>query len=93
MKAFVIDATWDPRPEYTPSPVEIEPVADSAFDEPRMDLLLGKIVERLAAQFHVSRVAILLRASKAGDLGTGIYGWKRALNAFAIHFPGRLPLQ
>ena len=50
------------------SPVEIEPVADSAFDEPRMDLLLGKIVERLAAQFHASRVAVLLRASKAGDL-------------------------
>src|SRR3954464_12326721 len=34
------------------TPVEIEPVADSAFDEPRMELLLRKIVERLAAQFH-----------------------------------------
>jgi DNA-binding NtrC family response regulator len=50
------------------SPVEVEPVADSAFDEPRMELLLRKIVERLAAQFQGCRVALLLRASKAGDL-------------------------
>jgi DNA-binding NtrC family response regulator len=50
------------------SPVEIEPVADAGFDEPRMELLLKKIVERLAAQFNGSRIALLLRASKAGDL-------------------------
>ena len=24
MKAYVLDATWDPRPDYTPSPVELE---------------------------------------------------------------------
>jgi len=29
---------------------------------------------------------------RSGDLGTGTYGWKKALNAFAIAFPGRLPL-
>ena len=28
---------------------------------------------------------------RGGDLGTGTQGWKRALNAFAIAFPGRLP--
>jgi len=28
---------------------------------------------------------------RGGDLGTGTYGWKQALNAFTIHFPGRLP--
>jgi putative transposase len=33
-----------------------------------------------------------MRPERGGDLGTGTYGWKRALNAFAIHFPGRLPL-
>lgn len=27
-----------------------------------------------------------------GKTGTGTYGWKRALNVFAIHFPGRLKL-
>jgi len=50
------------------SAIEIEPVADSGFDEPRIDLLLGKMVERLATQFQGSSVAVLLRASKAGDL-------------------------
>jgi len=33
-----------------------------------------------------------INPERGGDLGTGSYGWKRALNAFAIHFPGRLPL-
>jgi putative transposase len=28
---------------------------------------------------------------RGGDLGTGTWGWNRALNAFAIAFPGRLP--
>jgi putative transposase len=28
---------------------------------------------------------------RGGELGTGTWGWKRALNAFAIAFPGRLP--
>ena len=26
-----------------------------------------------------------------GELGTGTQGWKQALNAFAIAFPGRTP--
>jgi putative transposase len=29
---------------------------------------------------------------RGGDAGTGTWGWKKALNAPAIHFPGRLPL-
>jgi putative transposase len=33
-----------------------------------------------------------INPERGGDLGTGTYGWKRALNAFAIHFPGRLPI-
>jgi putative transposase len=33
-----------------------------------------------------------MNPERGGDLGTGTSGWKRALNAFAIHFPGRLPL-
>lgn len=28
--------------------------------------------------------------TRGGDLGTGTHGWKQALNAFAITFPGRL---
>jgi putative transposase len=30
--------------------------------------------------------------TRGGDLGTGTQGWKRALNAFAIAFPGRLAI-
>jgi putative transposase len=33
-----------------------------------------------------------INPERGGDLATGSYGWKQALNAFAIHFPGRLPL-
>jgi putative transposase len=33
-----------------------------------------------------------MNPERGGDLGTGTYGWKKALNAFAIAFPGRLPL-
>ena len=33
-----------------------------------------------------------INPERGGDLGTGSYGWKQALNAFAIHFPGRLPI-
>lgn len=29
---------------------------------------------------------------RGGEAGTGAWGWKKALNALAIHFPGRLPL-
>lgn len=33
------------------------------------------------------------RALPAGQIrGTGTYGWKRALNDFAVRFPGKLPL-
>ena len=30
---------------------------------------------------------------RGGRTGTGTTGWKRVLNAFAIHHPGRLPIQ
>jgi putative transposase len=33
-----------------------------------------------------------INPERGGDLGTSTYGWKQALNAFAIHFPGRLPI-
>ena len=33
-----------------------------------------------------------MNPQRGGDFGTGTYGWKQALNAFAIHFPGRLPI-
>lgn len=31
-----------------------------------------------------------LPTTRGGDAGTGTHGWTTALNAFEIHFPGRL---
>ena len=31
-----------------------------------------------------------ISTNRGGDLGTGTWGWKQALNAFAVAFPGRL---
>jgi putative transposase len=33
-----------------------------------------------------------ITTSRGGTAGTGTWGWTEALNAFAIHFPNRLPL-
>ena len=35
-------------------------------------------------------VARDLNTTRGGDAGTGTWGWNEALNAFEIHFPGRL---
>lgn len=32
-----------------------------------------------------------LSTTRGGTSGTGTQGWQQALNAFDIHFPGRLP--
>ena len=32
-----------------------------------------------------------INPKRGGELGTGTWGWKQALNAFAITYPGRLP--
>ncbi len=33
-----------------------------------------------------------ITSTRGGDMGTGTWGWKQALNAFEIYFPGRLGL-
>ena len=33
-----------------------------------------------------------IETTRGGELGTGTRGWHQALNAFAVQFPGRLPL-
>jgi len=47
---------------------------------------------------HQSALKLLRLAARnisdkrGGDLGNGTRGWQQALNAFDIHFPGRLGL-
>lgn len=48
--------------------------------------------ERSALKFLYMAVRDI-RRERGGELGTGTWGWKRALNAFAIHFPGRITIQ
>ena len=33
-----------------------------------------------------------ITTTRGGAAGTGTWGWKQALNSFAIHFPNRLPI-
>jgi transposase-like protein len=37
-------------------------------------------------------IARNLTTTRGGEAGTGTWGWTQALNAFEIHFPGRLPI-
>lgn len=48
--------------------------------------------ERSALKFLYLAVQ-RISTERGGELGTGTWGWKHALNAFAIHFPGRLIIE
>lgn len=48
--------------------------------------------ERSAIKFLYLAVR-RISTERGGELGTGTHGWKRALNAFAIHFPGRITIE
>lgn len=37
-------------------------------------------------------IARNITTTRGGEAGTGTWGWTQALNAFEIHFPGRLPI-
>lgn len=37
-------------------------------------------------------IARSVTTTRGGEAGTGTWGWTQALNAFEIHFPGRLPI-
>lgn len=46
-----------------------------------------------AAALKLLRLAARdITTTRSGTAGTGTWGWKQALNAFEIHFPGRLQL-
>jgi putative transposase len=48
--------------------------------------------ERSALKFLYLAVQ-RISTERGGELGTGTWGWSRALNAFAIHFPGRITIE
>ncbi len=65
--------------------------SEHATDVPVMELDVGAHLD--AAALKLLRLAARnISDKRGGDLGTGTWGWKHALNQFEIHFPGRLGL-
>ena len=95
----VWERAWDQFIPFLAFPVEIRKVIYTTNQIESINYQCRKVTKN-RGHFPNDDAAIKLlylalrniRPERGGDLGTGTYGWKQALNAFAIHFPGRLPL-
>jgi putative transposase len=95
----VWERAWEQFTPFLRFPVEIRKVIYTTNQIESINFQLRKVTKN-RGHFPNDDAAIKLlylalrnmNPERGGDLGTGTYGWKRALNAFAIHFPGRLPL-
>jgi putative transposase len=95
----VWERAWEQFTPFLRFPLEIRKVIYTTNQIESINFQLRKVTKN-RGHFPNDDAAIKLlylalrnmRPERGGDLGTGTYGWKRALNAFAIHFPGRLPL-
>jgi len=93
------ERAWDEFIPFLAFPPEIRRVIYTTNQIESINYQLRKVT-RNRGHFPTEDAAIKLlylalrnmNPERGGDLGTGTYGWKQALNAFAIHFPGRLPL-
>lgn len=94
----VWERAWEEFIPFLQFPVEIRKVVYTTNQIESINFQLRKVTKN-RGHFPNDDAAIKLlylalrniNPARGGDLGTGTYGWKRALNAFAIHFPGRLP--
>jgi threonine dehydrogenase-like Zn-dependent dehydrogenase len=90
MKAFVLDATWDPRPDYRPSAVELETrkalIGSSVWRHPRAEF---KEIERPSP--GPSDVIIKLR--RVGFCGSDLHFFETDADGY-IRYPGltRFPI-
>ena len=90
---------WNEFIPFLDFPVEIRKVIYTTNQIESINYQLRKVTKN-RGHFPNDDAAIKLlylalrnmNPERGGDLGTGTYGWKKALNAFAIAFPGRLPL-
>jgi putative transposase len=95
----VWERAWEQFTPFLRFPVEIRKVIYTTNQIESINFQLRKVTKN-RGHFPNDDAAIKLlylalrnmNPERGGDLGTGTHGWKRALNAFAIHFPGRLPL-
>lgn len=95
----VWERAWEQFTPFLRFPIEIRRVIYTTNQIESINYQLRKVTKN-RGHFPNDDAAIKLlylalrniNPERGGDLGTGTYGWKRALNAFAIQFPGRLPL-
>jgi transposase-like protein len=93
------ERAWDEFVPFLQFPPEIRRVIYTTNQIESINYQLRKVTKN-RGHFPSEDAAVKLlylalrnmNSERSGDLGTGTYGWKQALNAFAIHFPGRLPL-
>ena len=92
-------SAWEQFTPFLRFPPEIRKVVYTTNMVESINFQLRRIT-KTRAHFPTDEAALkLLRLGarnisdqRGGDLGTGTQGWHRALNAFEIHFPGRLGL-
>jgi putative transposase len=90
---------WDLFTPFFAFPEEIRRIIYTTNSIEAVNRQLRKII-KTRGHFPTDDAALkLLRLGarnisdkRGGDLGTGTWGWKQALNQFEIHFPGRLGL-
>jgi putative transposase len=93
------ERAWDEFIPFLAFPPEIRRVIYTTNQIESINYQLRKVT-RNRGHFPSEDAAIKLlylalrnmNPERGGDLGSGTYAWKQALNAFAIHFPGRLPI-
>lgn len=93
------ERAWEEFIPFLAFPVEIRKVIYTTNQIESINFQLRKVTKN-RGHFPNDDAAIKLlylalrniNPERGGDLGTGTYGWKKALNAFALHFPGRLPI-
>jgi len=92
-------AAWEQFTPFLRFPPEIRKIVYTTNMIESINYQLRKIT-KTRGHFPTDEAALkLLRLGarnisdkRGGDLGTGTWGWKQALNLFEIHFPGRLGL-
>ena len=91
---------WDRFVPFLDYPVSIRQVVYTTNMIESINFQLRKATRNRGA-FPSDRSALKLlyiavtriTTTRGGNLGTGSHGWRQAMNAFAIHFPGRLILE
>lgn len=89
--------SWERFTPFLAYPVEIRKVVYTTNLIESINYQLRKVTRNRGhfpnddAALKLLRLAVRnITSTRGGDMGTGTWGWKQALNAFEIHFPGRL---